>query len=152
MKPHLNIPRIAALLCLATALVLPATPAGAKKRKPKPPARVLTVYYFHGTARCVSCRTIEALSEEAIKTGFPKELASGRIVWKVVDVDLEENRHFIDDYTLYTKSVVVVETHKGKQLRWKNLDRVWKLLKDRKAFIKYVQDDVRAWLEKPADG
>ena len=33
------------------------------------PAKVV-VYYFHGNFRCVSCRKLEAVSREAVMTGF----------------------------------------------------------------------------------
>ena len=42
------------------------------------PDRTLIVYYFHGNKRCNTCRTIEAYTEEAIRTGFPNELRSGQ--------------------------------------------------------------------------
>ena len=60
--------------------------------------RTLIVYYFHGNKRCNTCRTIEAYTEEAIKTGFPDELRSGRLVWIPVNVDVPENGHFVEDF------------------------------------------------------
>lgn len=114
-----------------------------------PPAasRAVAVTYFHTTARCATCRKIEALSEEAIRTGFSQELKDGKVLWKVVNTDEPDNRHFLEDYQLYTKSLVVVETAGGRQLRWKNLARIWQLVRDDAAFRQYVQDEVRGYLE-----
>ena len=49
---------------------------GAQKATP-----CLVVYYFHGQVRCPTCRKLESYAEEAIKTCFADELASGRIRW-----------------------------------------------------------------------
>jgi hypothetical protein len=109
---------------------------------------VVRVYYFHTTQRCASCKKIEALSAEAIRTGFERELGDGRLEWQVVNVDDPQNRHFTSDYQLYTKSVIVVDRANGQQVRWKNLPKVWELLQDEKGFRLYVQSEVRGYLEK----
>ena len=109
---------------------------------------VVRVYYFHTTQRCASCKKIEALSAEAIREGFERELGDGRLEWQVVNVDDSQNRHFTGDYQLYTKSVIVVDRVNGQQVRWKNLPKVWELLHDEGTFEEYVQREVRAYLEK----
>ena len=109
---------------------------------------VVRVYYFHTTQRCASCKKIEALSAEAIREGFERELGDGRLEWQVVNVDDSQNRHFTGDYQLYTKSVIVVDRVNGQQVRWKNLPKVWELLHDETTFREYVQSEVRAYLEK----
>lgn len=109
---------------------------------------VIRVYYFHTAQRCASCKKLEALSAEAIRTGFERELGDGRLEWQVVNVEDPQNRHFTKDYQLYTKSVVVVDRAQGQQVRFKNLPKVWELLQDEKGFRLYVQSEVRAYLEK----
>ena len=103
-------------------------------------------YYFHTTYRCASCRSIEAYSREAIESAFADELKDGRLVWKVVNVEVKGNEHFVKDYQLFTKSVVLVDEVKGKQARWKNLDKVWELLGDKEEFQSYVTAETRAYL------
>jgi hypothetical protein len=103
-------------------------------------------YYFHTNYRCASCRQIEAYSHAAIEAAFPAELASGRLVWRLVNVDEKENEHFVEDYGLFTKSLVVVEEAEGQQVRWKNLAKVWELLPSKEKFYDYVQSEVRGYL------
>jgi len=103
-------------------------------------------YYFHTTNRCTSCRQIEAYSHEAVATAFPKELESGRLIWRLVNVEEKGNEYFIKDYGLFTKSLVLVEEKKGEQVRWKNLPKVWELLPHKAKFFAYVQDEVRGYL------
>lgn len=117
----------------------------------KTPDKII-VYYFRGTSRCVSCRKIEALTDEAIHKNLSKEIESGLIEWKPINVETRDTRHFIDEYQLYTKSVIVSQIRNGKESKWKNLDKVWKLLGDEDGFKKYVTDEVAAYvaeLKKP---
>jgi hypothetical protein len=104
------------------------------------------VYYFHGEVRCPTCIKIEALSTEAVQAGFAEEIGDGRLVWQVVNIEQPENEHFVDDYELYTKSVIVVKQTDGQQVAWKNLPEIWELVDDDAAFIKYVNDEVKAYL------
>lgn len=109
------------------------------------PHRVIA-YYFHTTYRCASCRAIEAYSREAIETAFAGQLKDGRLVWKVVNIEVKGNEHFVKDYGLYTKSVVLVNEVRGKPAEWKNLEKVWQLLRDKDKFLRYVQDETRVYL------
>ncbi|MFH1539249.1 MAG: nitrophenyl compound nitroreductase subunit ArsF family protein [bacterium] len=106
----------------------------------------LVVYFFHGTARCRSCKIIEAFGKVALADGFPEELKSGKIVWRDINLDRPENRHFAQDYQIVSISLVMVDMENGEQKRWKNLEEVWGLLNDKGKFTNYVQREVRAWL------
>ena len=66
--------------------------------------------------------------------------------WAVVDTDEKANAHFMKDYGLYTKSVVLVRVRDGRQISFKVLDKVWEHLNDKAAFIKYVQDETRTFV------
>jgi len=146
---------LAGLVLVAAALALAAAPALGElpAEEAAPPAdslaatHTITAYYFYTNMRCNSCRRIEAWSQAAIEGAFGAELASGRLVWRPVNLDDKGNQHFVDDYELYTKSLIVVEEIGGKQVRWKNLTKVWELLSNMTAFHTYVQKEVRAYLD-----
>lgn len=106
----------------------------------------IVAFYFHGNARCVTCKKIEAYADEAIAQGFPEELASGQIEWRPVNIDEADNKHFIEDFQLVTKSVVLVEYHDGAVTRWQNLDKVWQLVRNKDNFVGYVQEETREFL------
>lgn len=103
-------------------------------------------YYFHGSQRCQTCLTIEAYTAEAIRTGFADALSSGALEWKVVDIEEPENEHFVQDYQISTRTVVLVEMKDGKQVRWSPLGRVWKLVGDKPAFMSYIQAETKEYL------
>lgn len=108
----------------------------------------LVVYYFHGDMRCPTCYRLESYAKEALDTYFAQELSSSDVVWQVVNVDELENHHFIQDYKLVTKSVVISETVNGKEIKWKNLERIWQLVRDKESYLNYIRDSVSTFLEE----
>jgi hypothetical protein len=108
----------------------------------------INVYYFHTNYRCVTCKNIEKYTTEAIKTNFGQELAQGKLTFTTVNVDEDENKHFINDYKLYTKHVILSQMDKGKEVRWKNLDQVWVLVRSPGKFKEYIVKETQAFLEK----
>jgi hypothetical protein len=119
----------------------PAAPAAASSSK-------VIAYYFHVTVRCTTCRTIEAYSRETIRNHFKGDLDRGRLEWQVVNVQLPENQHFVKDYQLFTKSVVLVHVANGRQQSYKILNDVWELVGDKAKFQEYVDKEVRVYLAK----
>jgi hypothetical protein len=110
------------------------------------PDRRLIVYYFHGDARCFTCMKFERLTKEVLDNRFREEMKKGRVEFLPVNVDQDGNGHFIDDYQLYSKAVVLSEREKGAQTRWKNLDRIWEEVRNEAGFRKYIEDEVRDFL------
>lgn len=104
------------------------------------------MYYFHGTVRCAACDRIEAYGREAVESGFALQVQSGLIEWRGVNTDSRANEHFVKDYGLLTRSIVISDVRHGKERRWKNLDRVWELLDDKSAFERYVQDEIGGYM------
>jgi hypothetical protein len=103
--------------------------------------------YCHGHARCSNCIKIEQYSREAIEAGLRKDIDSGRLRFEVVNVDEPANRHYIQDYGLYTKSLVLISEAGGKELRHKVLNDVWNLLSDKDAFMAYVRAETEGFLK-----
>ena len=107
----------------------------------------LVAYYFHGNFRCTNCRKIEEYSREAIEKYFTEELKTKKLVFSIINTDQPENKHFIKDYQLYTRSLIIAEFKGGKQVQWKNLTGVWNHLGNREKFYDYVRSEIRACLE-----
>jgi hypothetical protein len=106
----------------------------------------LIVYYFHVNMRCRTCLSIENLTRTALEQGFGKELREGKIEWKPINVEKPENEHFIADFQLASRTVVLFEVKKGQPARWENLQQVWYLVGNEQEFIAYVQDAIRSHL------
>ncbi len=89
---------------------------------------------------------IEAYTEETIKSNYPQELESGRLEWKTVNVDEPVNKHFVRDYQLSTRTVVLVDVNPGKKERWTKLERVWQLVRNKEAFVDYILENTNTYL------
>jgi len=112
------------------------------------------VYYLHSNRRCMTCKKLEAYSEEAVTSGFETQLEDSLIIWQVVNFEQEDNEHYVKDYGLYTQSLVLSRLQGDKEIEWKNLEKIWKLVGDKKEFISYVQGELNAFLNpaKEQDG
>ena len=112
-----------------------------------PPAGKVYGYYFHGAMRCSTCRKLELYSKEAIENNFKTELASGKLEFKVINVEDKGNEHFVNDYRLYTKSLVLSLVKDGKEVKSKNLDKIWELVGNKDKFLGYVKEEVAGFLK-----
>jgi hypothetical protein len=90
---------------------------------------------------------MEKYTNEAMKAYFPNELKSGKIEFKVVNVEMPVNEHFMKDYSLYTKSVVISEMKSGKEARWKNLDKIWTKVRNKNEFLNYISQETRDFMK-----
>ena len=106
------------------------------------------VYYFHGTFRCTTCQNIEKYSKEAIEHYFPNELKNGKLEFKALNVEEAENRHYIQDYQLFSRALVISLVKQDKEATWKNLTDVWKHVRDKDKFFQYVKDEVDKLLKE----
>lgn len=107
-----------------------------------PSTSKIIVYYFHRTARCPTCLSIEHQSQEAVESGFIDEINSGRIEWRAVDIEQPENKHYESDFALASSSLIFVEMEGETTRRWRTLERVWELVEDPQEFQLYVWSEL----------
>lgn len=131
------------LVILAVAVVINASTVFAADTSS---AKVIA-YYFHGSFRCYTCTNMEKFSREAIEANFKDDLVSGRIEFKAVNVEERGNEHFVNDYQLYTKSLILSLVKDGKEVRSKNLDKIWQLARNKQKFIDYVTGEVSEFMK-----
>ncbi len=139
MKKHVFI--LFLIVALASNLLFATTPAIAS-------GGTITAYYFHGTFRCPTCKKLEQYSKEAIESNFKDALASGKLTLKVVNIEDRGNEHYVNDYQLYTKSLVLSLTKDGKEIRSKNLDKIWEYVGNKDRYENYVRDEVAAFMKE----
>ncbi len=108
----------------------------------------IVAIYFTGRARCTSCVAIERVSRQAIESGFPADVASGRIAMRLVNIELPENAHHTVDFEMPNRTLVLAEYKSGKAIRFEQLDKVWELTDDEKALESYVTGRLRSFIGK----
>lgn len=120
-----------------------ATNAAATARESVPRVQVV---YAHTTVRCVTCNTIERLGERVIRGRYSKELADGRVDWRVVDFQQDES--FAKRYEVVSSCLVLVATKDAKEVAHRRLDEVWTHVRNPAAFENYVVEALDAMLGK----
>ena len=112
------------------------------------PESQVWVTYYYTSYRCATCKKLETYSRQAIEEGFPAELEEKKIVFRTLNLDEPENSRYVEDYKLVTKSLIVSLNRNGKEIKWKNLPDIWKLVGDQEKFREYVQRETRSFLEE----
>jgi len=108
----------------------------------------IIAYYFHGSFRCPTCHKLEQYSKEAIEENFKNEISKGTLEFKTINVEEKGNEHFMNDYRLYTKSLVISEVEDGKETRYKSLEKIWEYVRDKEKFFNYVTGEIQAYLKE----
>jgi hypothetical protein len=154
MKPkHIVTAALLAFVAVSVVFLLlkerrPETPGTSAPAENAPAVSAGTVvYYFHGTRRCPTCRKFEEYTNEAITTAFAEDMKAGTIAWRAINTDEPGNEHYVKDYVLSTKSVILSSVAGGKETRWKNLPRIWELVGDKAAYIAYIQNEIKTFQE-----
>ena len=112
------------------------------------PASQVWVTYYYTSYRCPTCMKLETYSRQAIEGGFPAEIEEKKVVFRTLNLDKPENSSYVEAYKLVTKSLIVSLNRDGKEIKWKNLPDIWKLVGDQEKFEEYVRRETRRFLEE----
>jgi hypothetical protein len=112
------------------------------------PADRVVVMYFHRTQRCPTCLKMGGYSEEAVKTGFAKEIKEGKVEFHYIDFQDTKNEALTDGYQVSGPALIVARVVDNKVKDRKNLKEMWTKVRGKKAeFIAYVQSNVKDYLK-----
>ncbi len=111
------------------------------------PENAVIVYYFHTDYRCETCELIEKNTGDAVVEKFSSDINSGKILWKVVNTDAAVNKHYVKDYELYSGAVILSKRVLGKEVSYKDLDKIWELAYDEVEFKNYISSEIRKFIE-----
>lgn len=106
------------------------------------------IYYFYNEVYCSTCEKLETYALETVQTHFADALASGTLQWQALDMTVPENEHYVTDFKLYSKSVVLVEFKAGEMDRWENLTEIWDLAHDKAAYMAYVETHLNNFMAR----
>jgi len=74
----------------ATLIMIGTVSCNAKSASPETaelPSDRIEAYYFHFTARCVTCNTIEANAKENLETLYPNQFSNGLITFQSINLE-----------------------------------------------------------------
>jgi len=72
----------------------------------------IEAYYFHFTARCMTCRTVEAQAKQNIETLYPELVKQGKISFQSVNLDEESSKALAEKLKVYGQTLLVVKGDK----------------------------------------
>ena len=105
------------------------------------------------TIKAIERKSIEDVNslflQENQKTDidFAEEIKNGKLVFKALNTDEKENKHFLKEYNLFTKAVILSKISNGKEVRSKNLQKIWHLVRDEFKYKDYIVNEVTAFLK-----
>jgi hypothetical protein len=123
--------------------------AAADAPKTPPKDRVVAMY-FHRTQRCPTCRRMGSYAEEAIKAGFAQQLKDRTVEFHYIDFQNKKNAAYTKAYKVTGPALIVAKVKDSKVAEFKDLKDIWSNVNDKKAFMKYVQDQIKAYPGKEA--
>ena len=140
--------KIKALIAFALVFLFCSVSFAADEPVKAAPDDYIQAYYFHASYRCKRCTTLEQYSREAIETNFKDQLSSGILRFDKINFDKDENRHYLQDYNLTYRALVLVRYKDGKQVDFKNLSKIWGLIGSKDEFMSYVKAETEAYLKE----
>ena len=125
-----------------------ATIAGSAAQAADAPKDRVVAMYFHRTERCPTCRKMGSYSEEAVKTAFADEIKKGQVAFHFIDFQDEKNARYAKAYDISGPALIVAKISDNKVASYRNLEEIWSNVGDKSAFLRYVQENVKAALPK----
>lgn len=69
----------------------------------------IEAYYFHFTARCVTCKTIEAKTKENLETLYPNQTKAGLITFQSVNLDEASSKPLAEKLGVSGQTLLIVK-------------------------------------------
>ncbi len=108
----------------------------------------LVVYYLHTNYRCATCSKFESLTKDVLERDFKGVVDKGKVEFKMINIEDESNKHYVDEYKIVTKTLILSLEEKELELQWKNLDKIWTLVDDDEKFKNYVREEINIFLNQ----
>ena len=128
----------------------PATPTATATPTPSPAATAaldngVEVVYFHRAQRCTTCMHAESVVTYTVETYFSDEVASGSLVYMVLNVNDPVNSAMSEKFGAYGSSLFLNDVEGGvEEIEYVN--EIWFLLEDEEAAIAMVKDVIEEHL------
>ncbi len=74
--------------------------------------KIVTVYYFHFSRRCMTCNNVEKVSKEAVEKQYAAQVKANEITFKSVNLDEKEGEAIGSKFKIEGQSLVVISGDK----------------------------------------
>jgi hypothetical protein len=104
------------------------------------------VLLFHYHKRCYQCLNMEKFTADVLHKDFQDELKDQRIEFKLIDMDLPENRPSVRDFGFFSPMIVLVDIENGKQKKVRVVGEAWKLFDDESRFKALLSQELEQFV------
>ena len=137
--------RIAASMLFVVAVTVIGTMAANVIQAADAPKDRVVAMYFHRTERCPTCQKMGSYSEEAV-AAFADEIQEGKVAFYYIDFQVPQNAKYVNAYGVTGPTLIVAKISDNKVVSHRNLEDIWEHVRDKPAFLQYVQENVKAAL------
>lgn len=140
-KAYLVVPvllLILALAVLSAGCTTPVEPPGNPETASSSAVEIVEIYHFHLTQQCYSCKTLGAYAEETVNTYFAPEVASGKVIFAHVNIDLPENKELVEQYGPAGSSLFIGVYDKDGFHKEENVN-VWYKIGNKEEYLAYLK-------------
>ena len=99
----------------------------------------IEVIHFHGTRQCNTCIAVGKLAEETINENFKFDVASGKISFEHINIELPENSELVEKYGVTGASLWIGVYTKNGFHPEENVD-VWYKIGNPEEYKNYLTD------------
>lgn len=103
---------IIAILLFAPVIACTAQPSNKQAKASDNNSDKIEAYYFHFTARCTTCKTIEARAKENIETLYPNQVKQGLITFQSLNLEEAPNKNIADKLGVSGQTLLLVKGDK----------------------------------------
>ena len=101
-------------LLFALTLIIPflscnAQPVKNEVKIPENNSDKIEAYYFHFSARCVTCNTIEARAKENLEALYPNQMKQGLITFQSLNLEDESNKSLAQELGVSGQTLLIVK-------------------------------------------
>ena len=103
---------IIAILLFAPVIACTGQPSNKQAQASDNNSDKIEAYYFHFTARCTTCRTIEARAKENLETLYPNQFKQGLITFQSLNLEEAPNKNLADKLGVSGQTLLIVKGDK----------------------------------------
>lgn len=100
---------IIALLLIAPFIACTGQPSKKEVKTSDNNSDKIEAYYFHFTARCTTCKTIEASAKENLETLYPNQFKQGLITFQSVNLDEASSKPLAEKLGVSGQTLLLVK-------------------------------------------
>jgi len=108
----------------------------------------LMILLFHYHKRCLQCLNLEIFTRDVLNTNYEEEIASNRILFRMIDMDAPEYRGMVKQFGFISAMIVLVEFKNGDENEVKVVEDAWKFFDDEQNYKALIRKEINQFISE----